>query len=288
MEDPQRHGKDYDKWLGDRKKPTHRDLLRMAIDEALAQNPKDMNALISLLCDAGYEVKRGKVPAFRAEGQKKFLRMDTLGDGYGMEELAAVLDGSRKHVPRRSSGADTAEKVSLLIDIQRKLSEGKGAGYQRWATVFNLKQMAQSLNYLRDHGLEDYDELARRTEAATAQFHAHSYRMRVLEKRMDEITILRRHIAALDLVSGVAEQRNQDVHVLGILRKRLINGHPQKITMRRLFAISQPLVIVLAMPLRIFYDGVSVLDADGIIQLADSLRAAPEIPELPVAVKRHR
>ena len=58
--------------------------------------------------------------------------------------------------------------------------------------------------------------------------------------------------------------------------------------MYRLFAISEPLVIVLAMPLRIFYDGVSVLDTDGIIQLADSLRAAPEIPELPVAVKRHR
>ena len=194
VEDPQRHGKDYDKWLGDRKKPTHRDLLRMAIDEALAQNPKDMDALISLLCDAGYEVKRGKVPAFRGEGQKKFLRMDTLGDGYGMKELAAVLDGSRKHVPRRARGAAAEEKVSLLIDIQRKLSEGKGAGYQRWATVFNLKQMAQSLNYLREHGLEDYDELTRRTEAATAQFHAHSDRMKALEKRMDEITVLRRHI----------------------------------------------------------------------------------------------
>ena len=194
VEDPQRHGKDYDKWLGDRKKPTHRDLLRMAIDEALAQNPKDMDILISLLCDARYEVKRGKVPAFRGEGQKKFLRMDTLGDGYGKEELAAVLDGRRKHVPRRARGAAAEEKISLLIDIQRKLNEGKGTGYQRWATVFNLKQMAQSLNYLREHGLEGYDELTRRTEEATAQFHAHSDRMKALEKRMDEITILRRHI----------------------------------------------------------------------------------------------
>ena len=120
--------------------------------------------------------------------------MDTLGDGYRMEELAAVLEGRQKHVPRRARGVAAEEKVSLLIDIQRKLSEGKGAGYQRWATVFNLKQMAQSLNYLREHGLEDYDELARRTEAETAQFHAHSDRMKALEKRMDEITILRRHI----------------------------------------------------------------------------------------------
>ena len=228
VEDPQRHGMDYDKWLGDRKEPTHRDLLRMAIDEALAQNPKDMDALISLLCDAGYEVKHGKVPAFRREGQKKFLRMDTLGDGYGMEELAVVLDGRRKHVPRRAIGADSTEKVSLLIDIQRKLSEGKGAGYQRWATVFNLKQMAQSLNYLREHGLEDYDELTRRTEAATAQFHAHSDRMKALEKRMDEITILRRHI--LNYV------KTRDVyaayHKAGY-SKRFLAEHESEITLHK-------------------------------------------------------
>ena len=41
----------------------------------------------------------------------------------------------------------------LLVDIQAKLQAGKGAGYARWAKVFNLKQMAQTMNYLSEHNL---------------------------------------------------------------------------------------------------------------------------------------
>ncbi len=47
-------------------------------------------------------------------------------------------------------------KVNLLVDIQAKLQAGKGAGYARWAKVFNLKQMAQTMNYLTEHGLLEY------------------------------------------------------------------------------------------------------------------------------------
>lgn len=46
-------------------------------------------------------------------------------------------------------------KVSLLVDIQAKLQAGKGAGYERWAKVFNLKQMAKTMNY-PEHNLWDY------------------------------------------------------------------------------------------------------------------------------------
>ena len=45
--------------------------------------------------------------------------------------------------------------VSYTHLIQAKLQAGKGAGYARWAKVFNLKQMAQTLNYLSEHGLLD-------------------------------------------------------------------------------------------------------------------------------------
>jgi len=45
---------------------------------------------------------------------------------------------------------------------EAKLCEGKGAGYERWAKVHNLKQMAQTVNYLREHGLLDYVELEKK------------------------------------------------------------------------------------------------------------------------------
>ena len=33
-------------------------------------------------------------------------------------------------------------KLQFLIDIQAKIQEGKGGGYTRWASVFNLKPVS--------------------------------------------------------------------------------------------------------------------------------------------------
>lgn len=59
---------------------------------------------------------------------------------------------------------------SLLIDIQRKMDEGKGGGYVNWAKKFNIKQMAQTVNYLREHGLMDYDVLKQKAVYATIKY----------------------------------------------------------------------------------------------------------------------
>ena len=80
------------------------------------------------------------------------------------------------------------------MDIQAKLQAGKGAGYARWAKVFNLKQMAQTLNYLSEHGLLDYADLEAKTAEATARYNALSDQIKAAEKRMAEIAVLRTHI----------------------------------------------------------------------------------------------
>ena len=176
VEDPKPKGQTYDKWLGTQAKPSHRELLRQAIDRAMERGPEDLEALLKLLHEAGFSAKRrGKDIAFRAPGWKNVVCLKTLGDGYGEADLCAALTGKHKHVPaRRAAPAPAVPKVNLLVDIQAKLRAGKGAGYARWASKFNLKQMAQTLNYLNDHGLLDYKVLA--------------------EKRMAEIAVLRTHI----------------------------------------------------------------------------------------------
>ena len=163
VENPKRHGKSYNKWLGDKKKPSHRERICAAIDDALAQKPDSFETLLELLRQAGYEVKGKKVPSLLGGEQKKSIRMDTLGDGYTPADLRAVIAGEKAHTPRKNAAAPVKpEKRSgnLLVDIQTKLRAGKGAGYARWATLFNLKQMAQTVAYLQDHELLDYAVLS--------------------------------------------------------------------------------------------------------------------------------
>lgn len=192
--DPQDSSASSERYPGE-KRMSHRDQLRLAIDRALEQKPADFDALLKLLRDAGYEIKLGKNPSFKIGGQKRATRLDTLGDGYAKDDLIAVIAGTRKHIPRKvPMRADEPKKLGLVIDIQRKIQEGKGAGYKQWASVYNLKQLAQSVNYIQDRGLTDYDELAKRTEEVSARYHDLGSQIKAIEKRMEETVAMRRHI----------------------------------------------------------------------------------------------
>ena len=195
VENPKPHGKSYDKWLGDQAKPSHRELLRIAIDNALAQKPANWETLLELLRQAGYEIKPGKNPSFRCAGQKRFARLDTLGENYSKDVLIAVIKGEKRHTPRKKKEITQKPKtVNLLVDIQAKLQEGKGAGYAKWARSFNLKQLAQTMNYLTDHGLLEYGALSEKTASATARYNELSTQIKAAEKRLAEIAVLKKHI----------------------------------------------------------------------------------------------
>ena len=196
VENPKPHGKSYDQWLGNQAKPSHRELLRAAIDNALAQKPTDLDALLKLLRESGCEVsKRGKSYRLKLPGWGKVSRLDSLGEGYTLEDLLAALAGQKEHTPRQKpvKQADPP-KVNLLVDIQAKLQAGKGAGYARWAKVFNLKQMAQTVNYLTEHNLLEYAVLEEKAAAGTAHHNELSAKIKAAEKRMAEIAVLRTHI----------------------------------------------------------------------------------------------
>ena len=106
-----------------------------------------------------------------------------------------VLTGKRTHTPdAKNIRQKNSPKVNLLVDIQAKLNNGKGAGYARWASVFNLKQMAQTMNYLRENGLMDYAALSQRVSEASSRYSELSAKIKAAETRMAEIAILKTHI----------------------------------------------------------------------------------------------
>ena len=195
IENPRRYTHStYDKWLGNNAKPSHREMVRAIIDDILAKKPADFEAFLKLLEDAGYTVKHGKYISLLHSDFKKAIRLRSLGEGYTDDDLKAVLSGEKAHTPQKRRNILTPRKNTLLIDIEAKLREGKGGGYERWAKVHNLKQMAQTVNYLREHGLLDYSDLQKKAADATARFNGLSEQIKSAEKRMAEIAVLKTHI----------------------------------------------------------------------------------------------
>ena len=198
VENPRQHGKSYNKWLGDRADISHRERLCLTIDEALKQHPASFADMLDLLRQAGYEIRGNPAnPSLRSAKQKRFIRIDTLGPGYSAAELKAVIAGERQHAPKQHKAKAQKKPPrtnQLLIDIQEKLAQGKGAGYANWAKKFNLKQMAQAVAYLQDHDLMDYAALTEKADNASAKYHELSDRIKVAETRMAEIAVLRTQI----------------------------------------------------------------------------------------------
>ena len=194
--DPKRHGQAYNKWLGDRAKLPQREAIRILIDDALAQKPADLDALLELLKAVGCEIKRGKQISIRGPGQTRFKRLDTLGEAYDLPALTAILAGERAHQPRKRThtAAVQTPKVNLLVDIQAQLRAGKGAGYERWAKRFNIKQMAQTLNYLTENGLLDYNDLRKKAAQAEARCNGLSAVVKATAAKLAENAVLQTHI----------------------------------------------------------------------------------------------
>lgn len=195
VENPKRHGKSYNKWRGERAEPPHRELLRYAIDDVLSKKPADLEAFLKLLTEGGCEIRRrGKTLSVKLKEKERFVRLDNLGDGYCEEDLLAVILGQKEHTPRKKAAVSMPPKLNLLIDIDAKLRDGKGMGYKRWASVFNAKQLAQTMTYLQEHKLMDYRDLKEKTEAATVRYNELSAQIKAAEARMGEIAILKQQI----------------------------------------------------------------------------------------------
>ncbi len=199
IEHPGKAHKHYGKWLGDEKPFSQRDQLRNDIDSALAKKPGTFDAFLADMRSAGYEIKQGKYLVFRKAGQQRFIRLRSLGETYSEDSLRAIIAGEKpfnaQNKQARFPTLESPDRVNLLVDIQSKLLAGKGIGYERWAKKFNLKQMAQTLNYLTEHQLLDYEKLSARALEASVQFSTLSCAIQSAETRMRELASLREHIS---------------------------------------------------------------------------------------------
>lgn len=184
----------YGEWLGDDKKLSRRDKLRLLIDELLSKNPSDFNALLTLLKDNGVEVKqRGNTISIRLGNNGKFVRFSSLGEGYSETDLVDVISGRKEYKPKRKDILRDNSRIDLLSRIDDKIQSSSG-GYRQWASVFKAKQIAKTMAYLQEHKLVDFNELTAKCDEVTSRYNALSAQIKSAESRIAEIEVLKKQI----------------------------------------------------------------------------------------------
>ena len=185
---------------------TVKDTLRKQISSVLYRATSFEDFSDKLMQQYGITVKesRGQL-SYLPAGRTKFIRAHSIGDKF---EKGLVFAALQENAERKRTIQFKPDRIRKLVDIQAKLKQGKGIGYERWAKKHNLKAMAQTLILLQEKGLLDEDALDQRIAELDTKFHESLAVVKDLETRMAENKNLRNHVAAYQQYRPIAQKLN--------------------------------------------------------------------------------
>ena len=188
---------------------TEKAVLRKNIRSVLRKAASLEDFTAQLLQEHGIALteSRGRF-SYRTPGRAKPITSRKLGDDFSKEKVLAVLaeNAERQKTAALRRTDPNPDTISRLIDIQAKLASGKGAGYERWAKVFNLKQLSKSLVLLSEHGVSTEAELAQRIAELQSQYSEALEVGKDLDNRISENRELCRHVSAYLQNRKIAQQ----------------------------------------------------------------------------------
>ena len=186
--------------------------LRRTIRQALSQ-ATSFDEFSSLLLREGVTVKesRGRL-SYLTPDRTKPITARKLGDDFDKAAVLALLTQNahraaeqttaipeyphtQKERLREEKTAKTApadNTLQRMVDREAKRAEGKGVGYDRWASLHNLKQMAATHNFLMENELLDLDKLDAAVESSRKALSEARESLRGIEQSISDKKSLRK------------------------------------------------------------------------------------------------
>ena len=186
--------------------------LRRTIRQALSQ-ATSFDEFSSLLLREGVTVKesRGRL-SYLTPDRTKPITARKLGDDFDKAAVLALLTQNAhraaeqtKAIPEypaavkkplqgekttKTTPADNT--LQRMVDREAKRAEGKGVGYDRWASLHNLKQMAATHNFLMENELLDLDKLDAAVESSRKALSEARESLRGIEQSISDKKSLRK------------------------------------------------------------------------------------------------
>ena len=198
---------------------TDKEKLRRTIRAALS-SAISFEDFSGKLLQQGVTVKesRGRL-SYLTPDRTKPITARKLGDDFDRAAVLALLEQNAQNAARiaekplpkeeyprsikdrlqRNKAAINAPKndgVQRMVDREAKRAEGKGIGYDRWAAVHNLKQMAATMSIYEESGFSSPEELEAALAAASAELSSVHAELKAVESTLREKKDLQKHLLA--------------------------------------------------------------------------------------------
>ena len=155
---------------------------------------------------------RGRL-SYLTPDRTKPITARKLGDDFDRAAVLSVLEQNAARAAEKAAAisstppsiqdqlradrvARTTPNVQRLVDIEQKKAEGKGRGYERWATMHNLKQMAATLNVYQEYGFTSPEQLEAAVDTAYQEMRQTSGKLKTLEIKLQGKKELQQQVLA--------------------------------------------------------------------------------------------
>ncbi len=195
---------------------TNKEKLRQTIRAALSA-ATSFEDFSSLLLREGVAVKesRGRL-SYLTPDRTKPITARKLGDDFDRAAVLAVLEQNAARAAEKAAAipeyprhgktgiqpvkapqsAPKQDGVQRLVDIEQKMAEGKGKGYEHWAKIHNIKQMAKTLNVYQQYGFTSPEQLEAAVDTAYQEMRQTSGELKALETKLQGKKELQRQVLA--------------------------------------------------------------------------------------------
>ena len=204
---------------------TDKQRLRQTIRKAL-DRAGSFDEFAALLLREGVTVKesRGRL-SYLTPDRTKPITARKMGDDFDRTAVLALLEQNAHRAAEQTAaipeylhagkgrlqGEKTGkidprqDSVQRLVDIEQKMAEGKGKGYERWAKIHNLKQAAKTLTIYQQYGFSSPEQLEAAVATAYQEMRQTSGELKALETKLQGKRELRQQVLAYAKTKPIRE-----------------------------------------------------------------------------------
>ena len=152
--------------------------LQFDIDRLIKQS-KDWEEFLKKIVELGYEIKHGKHIAFKPKDKQRFTRAKTIGEDYTEKRLKERITENQS-----IKAPPVKKRIGNVINMNTNAKVKESKGYEYWATKYNLNTMAESVVFIREHGINSIKQLDEYIRKSAEERQALQDKIKEIDKEM--------------------------------------------------------------------------------------------------------
>ena len=170
------------------------DFDRAAVLAVLEQNAARATEKAAAIPEYPRHGKTGIQPTKAPQTAPKLVGASSIS--FASPQAGKLTHSAASPLPAKPDGFAGAPSVQRLVDIEKKLAEGKGRGYEHWAKIHNLKQAAKTLNVYQEYGFTSPEQLEAAVDTAYQEMRQTSGKLKTLETKLQGKKELQQQVLA--------------------------------------------------------------------------------------------